>query len=506
MREDADFNGYLAARWPTLVRTLVLLGCPEEVASDVALDALARCRSEWARTRATGDVDVLVHRALLEAWEERRSTPWWQGLSPRDATGGGLFSEVADALDRLSTDVRTVLVFERHGGLGRAQSVTAAGVEPSGGLPPTPTAEHLRAAVEDVGVLAPPASEAVLGRDQERHRRRRRTVVRRTLTVAAPVALVAAGLAWGLSGGAPAEEALAAVAVDRAENPADVAWYADGRLHLEDVVLDIPAVRQFEPVWDGAAYGDEQGRVVFVDADGSRTVLGNKEPSASLAVSDRHGWVVWVEAGDPRIVVHELSSFGRLASRDPAPSRGGEDPRLIAVEGDTVYYQDGAGTHGWTVTSGLSLDVGTYRLLDASTMMKVFQATASTIRIGPPYSNEGFTVPGAGASLSSAGDLVLTRDASEQASFGPVRIYDTDTGAEVSVGLGPADVALAAELGPGRTVTYIVARAEDRPENADFLRSSFSGQLELRTCDVDTGECESLERFPSTGPRPLLSY
>ena len=101
---------------------------------------------------------------------------------------------------------------------------------------------------------------------------------------------------------------------------------------------------------------------------------------------------------------------------------------------------------------------------------------------------------------------MLTRDTSQQASFGPVLIYDTATGADVSVGLGPADVPLAAELGPDRTVTYILARAEDRPENADFLRSSFSGQLELRTCAVATGDCESLQWFPSTGSRPLLAY
>ena len=508
MREDADFDGYLAARWPTLVRTLVLLGCPEEIASDVALDAVARCRSEWARTLATDDVDVLVHRALVDAWQARRRTSWWEDLGPRDAADGGLSSDVADTLDRLNTDVRTVLVLERHGGLGPAQSVAAAGSEPSGGVPAVPTAEQLRAAVEDVGVQAPPAPEAVLGRDQERHRRRRRVIIRRTLAVAAPVVLVTAGLAWGLSSGPPADEALAAVAVDRAENPADVAWYADGRLHLEDVVLDVPAIRQFEPVWDGAAYGDEQGRVVFVDADGSRTVLGEKQPSAPLVVSDRHGWVVWVEADDarPRLVVHELSSFGRFAVRDVVPPEPDDDVRPVAVDGDIVYYVDGAGAHAWTVTSGLRLDLGPRQLLDASARTWVSQPVPRVIDIAPAYSGEGFAVPGTGASLSADADLVLTRDTSEQASFGPVLIYDTETGADVSVGLGPEDVALAAELGPGRTVTYIVAKAEDSPENADFLRSSFSGQLELRTCDVDTRECEALERFPSTGPRPLLAY
>ena len=508
MREDADFNGYLAARWPTLVRTLVLLGCPEEIASDVALDAVARCRSQWARTRANDDVDVLIHRALLDAWEERRTTPWWRGLGPHDATEDGVEPDVVDTLDQLDTDVRTELVLERHGGLGPAQLVAVAGVEPTGGVPAVPTAEQLRAAVDGVAVLAPPAPHALLRRDQEHQRRRRRIVVGRTVLVAAPVVLVAVGLAWGLSSGDSADEALASVAVDRAENPADVAWYADGRLHLEDVVLDLPAVRQFEPVWDGAAYGDEQGRVVFVDADGTRTILGNKEPAAPLAVSEGHGWVVWAETegASPRLVVHELSSFGRFAVRDLVPPAGDDDIGPVAVEGHVVYYVDGAGAHAWTVTSGLRLDLGPRQLLDASSRTWVSQPEPGVINVAAAYSAEGFDVRGTGGSLSPDADLVLTRDTSEQASFGPVLIYDAATGADVSVGLGPEDVALAAELGPERTVTYIVARAEDRPENADFVRSSFSGQLELRTCDIDAQECESLEYFPSTGTRPLLAY
>jgi hypothetical protein len=290
-------------------------------------------------------------------------------------------------------------------------------------------------------------------------------------------------------------------------NPSNVAWYADGRLHLEHVILDLPGVRQFEPVWTGAAYGDEQGRVVFVTNAGVRTLLGHKDPGTPLVVSDSHGWVVWAEADRPRLVVKELSSFGTVATRELAPAQDEDRARPVALVADTVYYEDGAGAHGWTVTSGHNLDMEADGLLDVSLRLGVFQAGHNELRASSPYSLESaLSLPGTGAALSKDGRLLLTRDASEQTSFGPVVIYDTYKGKDLSVGLGPGDVALAAELGPDRTVTYVVARSEDRPENADFLRSSFSGQLELRTCEVDTGRCESLERFPSTGSRPLLAY
>jgi hypothetical protein len=513
MRADADFEGYLAARWPTLVRTLVLLGCPQEIASDVALDAVAECRAKWAASRARGDVDVVVHHALLTSWDERRRTPWWQDLEPPE-TSVGAPAETMRHLDQLTPEVRTLLVLQRHAGLDRGQSVAALGHRGADDLAAAPTAAELRTAVVDVPVLAPPDAQALVQSEREQHQRRRARHATRALAVAVPVLLVAAGIAWQLSRGEP-DDALESVAVQHVENPAEVAWYADGRLHLDHVVLDVPAVRQLAPVRGGAAYGDEQGRVVYVGADGSRTVLGHKEPATALVVSNEHGWVVWAAAdgADQRLVVHELSTSSTVATRELVPAGewdgsgtlDADGVQPVALDGGTVYYMDGAGGHAWTVASNEVEDLGANRLVDAREGLKAYQVNPGVIQVAPSDSG-GFAVPGAGADFSRGGDLVLTRDVREQASFGPVLLYDTQTGADVSVGLGAADVALAAQLGPDRTVTYIIARAEDRPENADFLRSSFSGQLELRTCDVDTGQCEALERFPSTGSRPLLAY
>ncbi|MCB0895090.1 MAG: hypothetical protein H6529_09455 [Nocardioides sp.] len=75
--DDADFAAYLAARWGFLVRTLVLLGCPQPEAEELVRDGLARCHSGWRRVRESDDVDVHVHRTVLDGWHRRgrRRTP-----------------------------------------------------------------------------------------------------------------------------------------------------------------------------------------------------------------------------------------------------------------------------------------------------------------------------------------------------------------------------------------------------------------------------------------------
>lgn len=70
--DDADFAAYLAARWPSVVRTLILLGGPPAQAEDVARDALARCYGSWEHVRREDDVDAYVYRTVLERWRHGR--------------------------------------------------------------------------------------------------------------------------------------------------------------------------------------------------------------------------------------------------------------------------------------------------------------------------------------------------------------------------------------------------------------------------------------------------
>lgn len=80
---DADFAAYMAARWPFLVRSLVLIGCPRQEAEDVAQTGLARCYSAWDRVRRADDVDAYVYRTVLNCWRKSRRRRWW-GEIPTD--------------------------------------------------------------------------------------------------------------------------------------------------------------------------------------------------------------------------------------------------------------------------------------------------------------------------------------------------------------------------------------------------------------------------------------
>lgn len=67
MGDGTDFASYLVARWPALVRTLVLLGLPPDQAEAVAQEGLARCSSGWDRVSREDDVDTWVYRMVLDA-------------------------------------------------------------------------------------------------------------------------------------------------------------------------------------------------------------------------------------------------------------------------------------------------------------------------------------------------------------------------------------------------------------------------------------------------------
>ena len=72
MRDEADFAAYLAARWPSLVRTLVLLGSARPEAEEVAREGMARCHGSWGQVRKVDDVDAHVYGTVLDCWRRHR--------------------------------------------------------------------------------------------------------------------------------------------------------------------------------------------------------------------------------------------------------------------------------------------------------------------------------------------------------------------------------------------------------------------------------------------------
>lgn len=99
-----------------------------------------------------------------------------------------------------------------------------------------------------------------LARAQVQRAARRRRTLLRGLVAAAVVAVLAAGWAWWARPDAhPVREEA---------NPLPVVWYAQGELHLEDVVVAIEHVRAFEAYGDDVVVLLDSGRSVLVEADG----------------------------------------------------------------------------------------------------------------------------------------------------------------------------------------------------------------------------------------------
>ncbi len=134
---DEEFTAFVSARYQTLVRSAVLLGCPAPDAEDAAQTALVRCYAVWPRVRRADDPEAYVYRVLvnglMRSWRRR-----WRGEVPhpdlpepagwsRGAIGGDpavvveARTDVRAALARLSVEHQRVLVLRYFADLTERQ-------------------------------------------------------------------------------------------------------------------------------------------------------------------------------------------------------------------------------------------------------------------------------------------------------------------------------------------------------------------------------------------------
>lgn len=106
----------------------------------------------------------------------------------------------------------------------------------------------------------------------ERPRRRRLT-----LLAAAALALLAVGAVIVSLLPAPP-------AVREEVNPVPVPWFAEGELHLADVVVTLPGAGSFVPVDGGAVIEDEDGSLLLVEADGGVSDFDGAMPDVAEPV------------------------------------------------------------------------------------------------------------------------------------------------------------------------------------------------------------------------------
>ena len=130
MKDEADFAAYADARWPALVRSAALLGCPAAEAEDLAQTTLVRCYLAWQRVRRAGDRDAYVYRILLNCYRDSHRRRWWAEKPAAevpdrpepDATARiDTADALARALARLSAPNREAVVLRFYAHLSEQQ-------------------------------------------------------------------------------------------------------------------------------------------------------------------------------------------------------------------------------------------------------------------------------------------------------------------------------------------------------------------------------------------------
>lgn len=136
--EDDDYVAFVAARWPALVRSVMLLGASRPEAEDVVQTALESCLRSWRQVRAASDADAYVYRVVVNAHAKSRRRRWW-GERPAEhlpelAAGddvserAALSTTVLAALNRLAPEHRAVLVLRFYADLSEAQTAAVLGI------------------------------------------------------------------------------------------------------------------------------------------------------------------------------------------------------------------------------------------------------------------------------------------------------------------------------------------------------------------------------------------
>jgi Sigma-70, region 4 len=522
--DGSDFASFVVARWPALVRSLVLLGHEQAVAEEAAVAGLARCQPTWDRVRGSGDVDAHVYRLVREQLRRgpRRTDVGAEAPPPLafDATLADrserleLLADLQRALERLPAEQRTVLVLRYSAGLDHDQVAAVLGwpvavvlerdrrglAELASGDSPRWRPDGFEAggvfveAGEVIPVRNPPV-DGVLARAAEARRRRRRW----TVGLAAGAVVVLAASTWWTT--RPTGPQLPETVVTPAPNPANIEWYANRTLHLADVAVEeVPQIAEMVPVADGVVYGDQEGLVVRVRPDGTMQKLGETVPDRPVVGSAERGWVAWVEAGESRdrMVVYDVLRGERVAAR--SVPRGATP---VALDRDDLYYTSPGRDWTWQpLESGATWTSGGH-LVDVASGVKVSQVDEGQLRITQPLFDVEVMVPGEGAILSPDGDYVLTRV--DEPDPETTALYEAASGDLVDVGLTREEIVVAAAFEPDGSAVFLVEHRANAREPGEDLRLSTTGPQLMRSCEYEfEAECQTVTQFASSAGVSVL--
>jgi RNA polymerase sigma-70 factor (sigma-E family) len=142
---DDEFESFVRARTPALLRSAYLLTGDEHLAEDLVQSALARTHRSWRRLRRTGNAEAYTRRTMYHLqvswWRRRRVAEVLTGepagyLSADNgrAAGTGNSGAVAlrlllrDALARLTARQRAVLILRYFEDLSESQAAELLGI------------------------------------------------------------------------------------------------------------------------------------------------------------------------------------------------------------------------------------------------------------------------------------------------------------------------------------------------------------------------------------------
>jgi RNA polymerase sigma-70 factor (sigma-E family) len=91
-RGTDDFDDWVAARGPGLLRLAYVLTGNRADAEDAVQDALSRALPRWEHIRSVGDPDAYVRRMVVNA-----HTSWWRRFRKRETPVAEAFLPVPDA-------------------------------------------------------------------------------------------------------------------------------------------------------------------------------------------------------------------------------------------------------------------------------------------------------------------------------------------------------------------------------------------------------------------------
>lgn len=152
-----EFSAYVADRRPRLVRSAVLMGCPEADAEDVVQTALAKALRAWRKIQRADSPDAYLQRILLNTLRDAQRRRWNGEVPTEVLPDGG--SEGPDpvegiavrrALAAMTPQHREVLVLRFYADLSERETALALGV-PTGTVK-SRTTRALAALAADVNI------------------------------------------------------------------------------------------------------------------------------------------------------------------------------------------------------------------------------------------------------------------------------------------------------------------------------------------------------------------